>query len=454
MPEGKSKLPDLDEQSAYKNQILGTETDGTVKRIHVNEDGDLIVEVENIVDSFGRQSFNTIFPFSKDMQVQIEGTFVYGVRTDEVKDLSANGGSVGFSQGSLLQLTTGADPNGVGAIETKNVIIYKAGRDAVCMMTIMFDTPQVDSFQRGGAFNGENGFGFGYKDTDFHIFKKNEGIYEDEIIWSDFNGGGEFAQSPTKDGELITFYFSAGEFTLNPQTLNIYFIQYGYLGVAPIYYSMYMGRELGWRMLHVIDPVASQSYTDTHIDSPYLPIKGEVINVGNTTPLTVYSGSVMAGTISKGDPLDVSPATREFNVDSGIQSVSSVTNEPIIIFHNKATFFGRDNKIADLLAYVTGSSDGNKSVNFKMYGLAVPPTGAIWQDVDTVNSNLEYSLVGTIDLTDATLLFQRDISKINDFFEDVLKYGLLLFPDGYATLTVTTPSLSDVTAGIRESERY
>jgi hypothetical protein len=285
-------------------------------------------------------------------------------------------------------------------------------------------------------FDAEDGFFIGFNGVNFGAFVR-KGTVDTFIPQTSFS-------RDKLDGN------GTSGFTYIPANMNIFRIVYGYLGIAPCYYQIFGGANIGWITFHVHDVSGKQ--VGTHISKPYLPIRTEVVNSGNNTNMVMTVGSVYAGVIDGAGSADAS--SREFSYKLTSAGVTTGTNKVITIFHNKATFGGTTNKIDDLLLKVGLACDGNKNVSISLYRLAVTPSGTSFSDIDATNSNMEISTAGTINLTGASLLDSWPLGKVGQLNIDTSKLNYLLLPNDYAVFTFTSAGTADIEFVNRWSELF
>lgn len=430
---------------SFKGQLIGTKRDGDVERVLVDADGKLITQPSG----GGRSTRFTIFggQVSHSIRPQLEANFTYRIDSSVIKNLSTSTGSIGFELNQMY-VSTGESSAAIGEVSSKQTITYSPARDAIGFFTARYTEPTAQSRQFIGLCNGENGFAIGFEEEDWVVSRK----FDSNRFITDFNSFSECEVEKIDNANYKITWPDGFEFIYHPKNMNVFAIQYGYLGAAPIYFEIYTTAKEGFRTLHIIEVANKQE--ETHVANPYLPLMGKVENFGNTTDMRIYSGSVMAGTIGGSEYSEIHPSSREFTVRTGEVAITAGDDIPLLIFHNKESMYGMTNKIADLLLSVDGATDLNKPASFSMYALNTVPTGLTLIDVDLENSNLQYSKTGTIDLTGARLLFNKEVGKSTDFSKTVSSKGLMLYPGDYAVLTVSTEGSGVVRASIDESERY
>lgn len=393
--------------------IIGQLENGETRRVNVDPNGRLETSVQDIA---GRSGMNGIFggTLSLNRVTLFSANFSYGVDTRRTEDKSANGGSIGFTS-NLISISSGTANNGTGIAESKRHVRYVAGKDAEIMGTLIFDTPVAGNRQLGGLFDDNDGFAIGYEETDFMIFRKRDGSFVDKIPQENFN-------IDKLDGTGIS------QMVLDPQSVNVFRIVYGYLGIATAYFEIYDGSK--FIPFHKIELANTQS--ETHVLNPYLPIRLESTNFGNTTNISVKSASIYAGIL---DGSGRENSARRFALKNDDVALTVATDSRLIVFHNKPTFNSIENHVEDLLHTIGIGVKNNKPVVVSMYRLADVPVGGVWVDKNTANSNMEYSLDATINTVNADLLASWVLGETGQVNRDVSSSRHLLFPDEYAALT-------------------
>jgi hypothetical protein len=383
------------------------------------------------IDGAGRTGSNTIFGdiITATRKPDIAAQFQYGIEDGTSDSELLNGGTFGITE-SMLYLSTGTDAAARARIESTETIRYVPGHEIYCLFTLVFDTPQPNSYQRGGIFDDDNGFFVGYEGTTFTFTRRRSGVdYNTTIDLAEFNQKNKYTLDPTKG--------------------NIYRISYGYLGFAPISIEVVTPSGALALLSRIEYPNSSLV---THTTQTFLPVRGEVGNTGNTTNLTLYSGSLSAG-ISNGKS-DV--AGRQFSYDNATEYVITNTTE-LVAFRNKTTFNSIKNYVIARLLLISGANDLNKNIKWKIYKNPVVLNTPTWNDVDTNNSIMEYSEDMVIDFaaSSKTYLVWNE-QKLSDFFENVESYKLDLPPGDTAIFVIEKTGTFSGTAdlSIRWSELF
>lgn len=338
--------------------------------------------------------------------------------------------------GNVLSLSTGTSNNGVARWQTIESLRYSAARESELFLTLKLTTGVANSVQRCGLFDDQDGMWIGYSGTQFGVGIRKGGV-DTFIPQSSFN----------KD--KINGFGKSG-FNLDTTKLGLYRLNFGYLGIAPICFQVYGGIDKGWITFHVYD--LTNISNGTHINKPYLPIRFEAINSGNTSNLTIQSGSVYCGTIN-GDSESVDASSREFSYKRSVTQTAG-TNNLVVVIHNKSTYGGTLNKIEDLLLKIGMAVEGTKPVRIDLYRPAITPTGGTWIDIDTANSNSEYNITATVDLTGAQIRDSWALGKSDSLNIDVSYLNLILPPDSYAVFVATSTGNYDLEWNHRWAELF
>lgn len=412
--------------------IYSKEYDTTAIKIDAGEIGKIPDR-----DQAGNTSFNTIFG-EKTVGMRtdyINVSFQYGISDyDTIPTLSGTGYKQEYS--AVASINTGL---GIGAykVTSRATNRYVTGHECLVMFTADFSVGEVNTYQR-----------IGYGDSsDFIGFGKNQSVYG---IWTAFDDG-TFVHIPqsTWNTDKLDGTGSSGHI-LNPDKYNIYMVQFGWLGIAPIVFSIYCGTKLGWKVVHIID--GTNEAEQPHLGNPVLPITMEVGRTsGSGANVELKTSSWRASII--GEHSSSSLADRTFQVERSV-TIPANTETPLITFKNKDIFKGKSNHVVSRYATVTLSSDGTKAVNFKVKKNATL-TGAVYSDVDTNNSVSEKDTSATLisggTLVGGTLLGKVDRERINLFGGDV---PIKVYPNETLTLSAISTASSDLNIFLRIIEEF
>ena len=414
-------------------------------------DGDAVIDViedesgtssstvlsTTVQDFSGKQSSNTVFGetvVGKRLD-QINIQFQYNISTIDVNTFVSGTGSVSHSQG-VASIFTGT---GVGAakLESKASIRYITGHECVVHFTECFNTPEVNTTQQHGLFDSFNGTLFGYQGTQFGVSVRKGGV-DTFIPQSSFN-------RDRMDGS------GASGHILNKQAYNIYSISFGWLGIAPIVFSVYTGAEKGWVVAHIHDTV--NVATGPHILDPTLPVAMLISRSSGTgANMQMRTSSWRAGIV--GDVPKGSLSDRGWVQFVEQKAVSANTLTPVITLRNKPTYSGLPNHIRTRYATVSLSVDGTKSTSWQV--LKNPSlTGAVYVDKDANNSVCQYDVSATAvtggSLVGGVVMGKTDTTRINLFDGDAI---IAVLPNETVTLAAKSTGATVVDVFLRWVEEF
>jgi hypothetical protein len=387
------------------------------------------------VDVSGRNSLNSGFgdKITASRIPEISAQFIYGIEDGDAIVNTVGSGLFSIDQ-VRLKINTGTDANGSVEIKSADFIRYIPGYEGWFTYTWAYDTPVVNSRQKNGIWDGDNGFYIGYEGIDFVLGRSRDGVDDETII------NPSTIQLINQDGSTSAF---------NPQNGNVYRITYEYLGYGPVDYEI-QNPNKSWTLLSRIEYPNSSKLT--HITNSYLPIRAIIENFGNTTDLVGFSGSVSAGSIMNPANQDISARLQSHN--AGTSSVGGGITE-IITFRNKAIFNGVDNRIKMRVILLSIATDLSKNATIELLKNATFTNVPTWADKDTNNSIMEISTDATINIATGTDLIDFSMAKVDSIFEKVDYLKLDLRPNDCFTVIIDTQNPGgDVTFSTRWTELF
>lgn len=355
-------------------------------------------------DAF-KTAFNTIFGDAvTDSRVDdVSINFHYGASLKhDIRDLSSGTGS--YSEiGSDVRVSCGTGV-GTGYIESQNAIRYRAGHEAYAFFTLDINANEAGVNSYIGPLNEEDAVAFGYQGTTFGI-------------WYIEGGNTDFISQSSWNVDAADW--------LDPSQRNLCFITYGYLGIAPIVFRMYGGKDRGWVVVHVIDVVNQQA--EGHLKNPTLPIGMKVERLsGSGTDISITTGSWNAGSVGGGNVADRWVTVS--NVISGIPSKTGDNWYNLFTLRNKSVFNGKANHVRVELGIINFTTDANKSVEFANIVNGTLTGNTAFADVDAGESVLEVSYDGNVEGIPAGA--STVLTKVSDRRTDVRGTDLYIYAGG------------------------
>jgi len=413
---GTSKLPDSNFISFVVDNNVSENI--TVTMSIVGWDGNSPTYTEtgltktSSIDLAGRHSLNTVFgeQITGKRVSSVAAQFQYPLPSDFATSVTANGGTW-ILDDALSVLSSGTSSNGTASVQTNQYLRYIPGHEAYLVYTASYSTPNVNSHQRVGLFDTQDGMWIGYEGADFVIARRRDGVdYRTTVNVSNIYMDGTF----------------------DTAKLNVYRISFGYLGVATIHFEA-MTPGGGWVVAGEI-PYPNTS-TVTHISQTYLPARIKVGNTGSTSNVSIKSGSFELGIVDGGGS---DPSVRTNSYSSSNISVSSGDFE-IVSFRNKTTYGGIENRVTAKLLYISWGTAINKQGEWLLENNPTTTNTPTWTDVDTQDSILEYST--DIQVTRGTGKTELSwiSSAVDSGREDIPeRYEIKIRPGEYAVLSINT----------------
>lgn len=406
-----------------------------VRQQMVDADGDNIgAAVTSMVDFAGRQPFATVFG---ELQVgyrrpDLALSFQYNLSTTELTAASANGGAAAVADG-LLTLSSSVATNGSASVTSVDSVRYRPGHQAFAYLTARFTAGVAGAVQWIGMMDASNGFAIGYNGATLSVLRRKAGV---ETITARTSWSLDKLDGTGRSG-----------FTLDPTKLNVYSITWGYLGIAPIVFSVYAGAAKGWVPFHVIDLVNSQ--TTTHVSQPMLPLRAEVVKTSGATDITLSTASWEGGTVGDGESDNVGRYFATQN--SKAIGISALTN--IFTIKNQSTWQTLSNKVQARLVSIGAASEGAKTAQIRLLKNATLGGTPSYTDIDATNSVMQVDVAGTT-VTGGTLQSTIPLGKSGQLWSPMGEINIHLHPGETLTFAAISTAASDIEASCRWTELF
>jgi len=356
-------MSDIESLGSLKD-VYVTQTNGK-RALAVSSGGEpLPVIVESGGDSPAKTAFGE--QLVAEFRVHAGWTFAYNINPGTIRQTVLNGGVVSHS-GNMAVCSTGADPNGVAFIRTDASLSYTPGIGGLVRFTTIFKTPKENSLQLHGIGDFNDGLFFGYNGLEFGILRRAKGVdtWIKQEDWSE-------------DVKPL----------LDQTKLNVYQIQFQWLGAGMQYFSMEDSDSGEIRIVNKIK--YSNLYEETSLDIPSLPISMGVANFGNTDPVEIMSPSAVAG--SEGEAFPEALTTLE-GYDFPLTPMLLGDNY-LFSIKNPGTYAGKDNKLYLEPRLLTLAVDGGKAITFRVLFNAVL-TGPSFVDISTPTTPAQADISAT-----------------------------------------------------------
>jgi hypothetical protein len=390
-----------------------------------------------MLDYLKRQAHVAIFgdqivsPRLDEISVQ----FQYNIATKDIISAVTGSGVVEHDGTNMMRVRAGTG-SAVGTAYATSVdtVRYRTGHDIFVYFTCRFSAPDAGCSQYIGLFDANDGIGIGYSGTTFGIVYRSGGVEK-------FIGQAYFSKTPMTED---SFQDGIG-YILDPSKVNLYRINFGYLGIAPIIFEVFGGFEYGWVPFHIMEFTNKQ--TGTHLAQPILPMRVEVASDG-TAVVDVHTPSWNAGLVVDDQ---TKKADRNFSAKNSKAGITTETN--VITLKNLATFQAKTNRIVTQLTYLSVSVDGTKNATIRLVKNTTLGGSPSYADQDATNSVTQKDVAGTT-LTGGTEVFSIQLDKTGRQFVDLTPYHIRLQPGDIVTLGATSASSTDVFGSIGWRELF
>lgn len=214
----------------------------------------------------------------------------------------------------------------------------------------------------------------------------------------------------------------------DPEGLNIFEVEFGYLGAANLRFRIYrpsLGRFVD---VHCMERANDASDTTVNVDNPSLKPGIIAASLGSTTNLTVQSGSLMGGIEGEVHPFR-SPR-------GAVHTQTGVSTEAnVLSVRNARVFGGTVNQQEILPALLAASVGGSKPAEVRVYKNATL-TDAIWTYEDEGESCAEICTDAITSISGGSLIAAQAISGSGQASIDLSALEIHLEPTESLTVTV------------------
>lgn len=402
-----------------------------------------------LTDFAGRQALASVFgeAITGERVDDVSVQFQYNNSTNDLVIGAPTGTGGQSNANSMMRVTSGA---GVGGqtVFSMDAIRYRPGHEAFSQYTARFFGSRVGVNQFAGIGNNEDRVCFGTKDGVFGSWFKeggNDSIFTPQSSFSedvlDGTGG--------KD--------NPSGFKIDITKEIIFMPIYGWLGIAPIFWMLYAGHELGWIVAHIQDETNASE--EPHLQNPSLPMVCETICTAGTGEAYVETSSWRAGTVAGRETNNAS--TRRFGTFAiDIDATQATTGDSTHMFSlkSKTTFQGKSNHVKAIVDFIISTNNVNKDVIFKAYRTSdlISLNGAFDPGYVDVNSDNSVMQVGksqdavaiNLDTTGLTAvdfgLIKKDNLRVNANVK-----GLSIYMGNELTFVITKPSSGTGTVSLQ-----
>ena len=342
----------------------------------------------------------------------VQYSFEYTVTNTDLGIIEVAGSGAVTQANAMCVVSTGTTTSSTAEWESSRHVKYKSGLGGSNRFTAMFTAGVAGTEQMVGLADTEgasashvNGFAVGYDGANFAFLR-----YQNDVLfpihqtdWDDpMDGSGPSGM------------------TLDPTKLNVYIIQFAYLGAGPL--RLWISSSISGRMVLAHTLIYTNSNTTPSIYNPNFHLMAHALNRATTSDLIVKSAS-MAYFIEGRSNISELQQPQE---TTGQRTKTTVTTEvAIFTIRNKATYASKVNFIDIKLENLTVAIEANSANNlgrFRLVRNASLGGSPSYADINTTNSLVDIDVAGTT-VTGGTELIgpqmagknDREITSLTDF---------------------------------------
>ncbi|MDB4725938.1 hypothetical protein OAF54_00785 [bacterium] len=420
----------LDEKGAILTRavLVGKTSGGTYINVPVDGDGHLHTDIP--VTAFGDVRTAELSPV-------FQASFEYTVTNTEIGTIETANGATVTQADAMVVCTTGTTTGADAEWETAHNIKYRAGLGGLMRCTAMFTTGVAGTEQMIGIADTEgvsashkNGYGVGYDGDTFGYMR-----WQNDVLTT-------IAQADWDDPMDGT---GPSGMTLDPTKLNVYFIQFQYLGAGA--QTLWIENDTTGIMVKAHTVQYTNMNTVPSVYMPNFHMMLHVMNNATTANLVAKSSSMGFFVEGKSKYLEL----QQPSFTSERRTKTSVTTETAIFtVRNKTTYASKTNFIDIVLQGLSTSLEASQANN--LAGVRVVKNATLggtpsWTDIDTTDSLCEIDVAGTT-VTGGRTLLDFDLAGKNDSTgANLLPYEIIISPGE----TITVAGLSAGSATINAS---
>lgn len=381
---------------------------------------------DNAVTAFGELLVGQLSP-------QFQGSFEYTVgNTDLNTNTVVNGGTV--TQASAMAVMTTSTTTASSALfQSKQHAKYRAGFGGLDKFTAMFATPVVETEQYigladevGSSATFKNGYMIGYDGVTFgfHRFQNDSKITIALSAWDDPLGGN-----------------GASGMDITKTNLNIFFVQFPYLGAGDI--NIWVQNSITGSFIKVHRVPYVNLFTEPSVHNPNFFHTMWVANKGTTSNIIMKSASYGYFIEGKTSLIELHQPENSSDIR---EKTTVTTEEAIFTIRNKSSYASKTNFIDIQLLKASGSIEANQANNLGNIRLVKNATlggEPSYSDINTTDSVVEIDTDGTT-VTGGKVIEGELLAGKNDKFNVSLSGDKIILGPG-ETITVAGTSANSAT---------
>jgi len=377
-----------------KTIIAGKTHGGTFKNVPVDHDGHLATDVP--LTAFGDLRVAELSPV-------FQTSFEYTVSNTQIGVAETMGSGTVSQSGAMCVVSTSATSGSSAEWESSHNAKYRAGLGGLFRGTAMFTagvsgTEQILGIAdtEGVSTSHKNGYAVGYNGEEFGFFRWNDDVLNFTAVsgWDDpLDGTGSSAM------------------TIDPTKLNVYFIEFQYLGAGAI--KIWVESPHTGKMFAAHTVQYANLYDVPSISNPNFHPMIHVTNNGISTDVTAKPASMAYFVEGKTKYTELQ---QPHHTSERLNKTAVTTEVALFTIRNKTTYASKENFIDLALEHMSSSSEAGANANLASVRLVRNATlggTPSWSDIDTTDSVVEIDTAGTT-VTGGKTLMGADLAGKND----------------------------------------
>ena len=423
--------------ATLNRSVLVGQTRGGGDFINVPVDSRGQLEMSQPISAFGDLRTAELSPI---LQITFEAT----TTNTEIGTITTAGSGAVTNPSSKVLVATGATTASSASWRTVKTAKYRAGMGGVMRFTGMFTTGVAGTEQMVGLADipgstalFENGYAVGYDGTQFSFLRySNDVLYPiPQTQWDDpCDGTG-------KSGMI-----------LDPTKLNVYFIQFQYLGAGAI--TLWIESDVTGDMFVAHTVQYTNRNTVPSVLNPNFRMKIAADNRATTAELEVSSSSMAFFIEGQSTYIELQQPT----FSSGRRAKTSVTTEvALFTIRNKTTYNSKLNYVDIILQNIQSAIEAGAANNLGQVRVIKNATlGGVpaWVDVNTASSVVEIDTAGTTVTGGIELIYVPLAGKNAFAIVDMTPYEIFLTPGDSITVAGLSAASATIDAGALWKELF
>ena len=388
--------------------------------------GQSLVKIDSPLTAFGEILTAQLSPV-------FQLTFEYTVDNTELGTIEKLGTGTVTQSDAMCVVSTGVTTGSTAEWESSKNATYKAGMGGVVRFTALFTTGVAGTQQtvgladvEGSSASHKNGYSVGYNGDAFSFLR-----WQNDVLFP-------IPQSSWDDPMDGT---GASGMTLDPTKLNVYFIQFQYLGAGAV--KLWIENDATGKMVLAHNLLYSNLNTVPSIYNPNFHLMIHALNGVTTSDLIVKSASMAYFIEGETKYTEIQQPQQS----TGKRQKTSVTTQvALFTIRNKSTYVTKDNFMDIILENISASIEASSANNLGEITLTKNATlggTPAWVDINTTDSIVDIDVSGTTVTGGKTIMTINMAGKNDRDIVNLTDFDLILVPGD--TLTVSGTSANSAT---------